>query len=220
MSHWVRELRRHHEGTFVAADRATPVRFVIEGTTGRLIMPVEQWMLDHMDAVIFMPEERHDALQVLVELDPDACGAGQDRWAAYHGASKLRCWAAARVVGLRRAGEVSEEKELCAANPLRGTESRLLRLLNADRGALSALCERLAGVSVADACAVGIDPMGVDVRARFGIVRAEFPADACGETGCVECADAAEVLLRRLLAGERGNGAGGTAGATGEEASE
>jgi hypothetical protein len=205
-SRWVRELRRHHEGTFVAAERATPVRFVIDGATGRLVLPVEQWMLDHMDAVIFMPEERNDALQVHVELDATACGAGEDRWAAYHGAPRLRLWAAARVVGLRREADVCDEREVCAANPLRTAESRLLRVLNAERGALSATCERLAGVCVTDACAVGIDPFGIDVRARFGIVRVEFPAEECGEGGSVECAERAEAVVRRFL--DESGGAG------------
>lgn len=197
-SKWVRELRRHYEGTFVAGDRAQPIRFVVNGATGRLIIPVEQWMLDGVDGVVFMPEERRDALQVLVELEEAACGASEDRWTAYHGESRARCWASARIMGVRRDDEVSDHDGLCVENPLRSAESQLLRMINAHRGVLGATCERLSGVHVTDACVVGIDPLGMDVRARFGIIRAEFPAESCGPRG-VESAERAATILRMLI---------------------
>lgn len=173
---WVRELRRHHEGTLVIGDRATTVRFIIDGASGTLVLPVDGWMLEHPTGVLFLPEEREGALQVLLEFLPgEPPGAAQDRWCAYHAETRQRLWATARICGTRRATEVCEADDLPLLNPLQRDEGGLLRSLNADRAALARLCQRLAGVDVADPCAVGINPQGLDVRARFGIVRAEFP---------------------------------------------
>lgn len=207
-SHWVRELRRHHEGTLLTGDRAVNVRFVIDGACGRLIMSVERWVKEAGEGSLFLPEERDDALQVLIEFDEEEpSGAAQDRWSAYHGEPKSRHWASARVACLRREREVCEDEELSPSNPLRSAENRLLRLLNAERSALIGACEYLAGVKVPEACAVGVDPNGIDVRARFGIVRAEFPKEACGESGGVECPERAAEIISALL--KNAGGAGG-----------
>jgi hypothetical protein len=84
-------------------------------------------------------------------------------------------------------------------NALRSAESRLLKLLNAQRSVLPAVCERLAGVNVPDACAVGIDPYGIDVRARFGIVRVEFPREHCDPKSGIECPDRATEVVMAIL---------------------
>lgn len=199
-SHWAREVRRHHEGTLLTGDRAVRVRFIIEGSCGKLVMPVERWVLDNVDAALFLPEERRDALQVLVEFDDaEPSGGAQDRWSAYHGEARERHWGGARITGLRREDEVCEAAEITPTNALRSAESRLLKLLNAQRSVLPAVCERLAGVTVPDACAVGIDPYGIDVRARFGIVRAEFPGEHCAHGAGIECPDRATEVVLAIL---------------------
>lgn len=197
---WARELRRHHEGACVIGERAFPVRFVLDPGTGMLVMPVEGWVLDHAECVLFLPDERADALQVMVELSPGIEGALEDRWQAYHGVSRLRAWVRGRPAGARRESEVSEG-DVRAANELRAHEARLVRLCNERRAALSQACRRLAGVEVDEACCVGVDEYGLDVRARFGIVRAEFPREeASGGVG-VTCPDRAAEIIRRLLGG-------------------
>ena len=184
----------------MTGDRAVGVRFVIDGSCGRLVMCVEGWVTDECEGSLFLPEERRDALQALIEFDvAEPSGAAQDRWAAYHGEPRYRCWASARITGVRRENEVCEEAELAPVNPLRPAESRLLKLLNAQRGALEGVCERLSGVKVPQACAVGLDPHGIDVRARFGIVRAEFPREECGSAGCIECPDRAAEVIASML---------------------
>ena len=103
------------------------------------------------------------------------------------------------VAGLRREDEVCEHAaRVCLLNALRTGEGALLRELNRDKAALGAMCERMAGVRVEGACAVGVDPHGIDVRARFGIVRAEFPAELCASEG-ITCCERAGAAIRSLM---------------------
>jgi hypothetical protein len=204
-SQWAREVRRHHEGTLLTGERAVRVRFIIDGSRGEVVVPVEGWVLDTPDASLFLPEERRDALQLLIEFgDEEPGGAARDRWCAYHGEARERHWGAARITGLRREDEVCEEAGIAPTNALRGAEARLLKLLNSQRSVLPRVCERLAGVNVPDACAVGIDPYGIDVRARFGIVRAEFPAEQCDPARGIECPDRAAEVVTAILRGAGG----------------
>lgn len=206
---WARELRRHHEGVLVAEHRAVPLRFIIDPATGQVVMPVEGWLVEVPSAVLFLPEERDDALQALLEQLTGAqpSGAAQDRWCAYHGEPRHRHWACARVTGMRREGNVCDDVETGLVNTLGAAESRLVRSLNARRDALAAACEAVCGVRVSDPCAVGVDPRGIDVRARFGIVRMEFPVDDAAQGGGGADEGAVEEMIRRLLDGAAGRGA-------------
>lgn len=207
----MRELRRHHEGTLLAGERAVGVKFIIDPSSGSLVMPVERWVIEWASqenaGSLFLPEERADALQVMVEfLSEPPLGAAQDRWTAYHADPRHRHWAQARVGGARREDEVSDDDAIDARNPWGASERTLLKALNADRRALAAACARLAGVKPDDPCAVGVDPLGVDVRARFGIVRAEFPASECESDAGLSCPERAAEVIARLLRDAGGTG--------------
>ena len=108
----------------------------------------------------------------------DAAHEAADRWRAYHGEPRLTHWAAAEIQGAKFQGSVVEHEALNAPNPFHSCEGRLCKRLNADRSALGAASRRLKGVDIKDPLAVGVDPRGVDVRARFGIVRLAFADEA------------------------------------------
>ena len=191
-----RELRRHCTGTLVFDAGVTPVRYVLEPRLRRLLLAVEPAVASLTDATVFVPEERDGALQVLLGLSPadprsPETGALTDRWGAYHaGAGSPRAWLWGAIEATKFDAEVVAADEIAAALPapdaLRGIEPRLCRRLNADRAALARACRAIARIDPGTPVAVGVDPEGVDVRARFGVVRLEFDEPALDEAAAMQ----------------------------------
>lgn len=179
----IRHLRRHYEGTLLFDGRAGPARFIIDGATGALVLALEPAALAAAEHVLFVPEERDDAAEVMLSLQPidrersDRAGLC-DRWEACHGRTPLRTWALGEMLGARLAGCVVDGDDLMRPDPLAPHVAALCRAANADPAALAGACARLAGVSVASPVAVGADAGGLDVRAAFGVVRLEFDRPA------------------------------------------
>lgn len=173
-------LRAHHSGMLIADEVSHPTKYVLDG--GRLVFPAPGTVLEAFELVLFVPREDpadEPELQLMLEaaaLDP-ASDAGADRWRVYHGEPRLTKWAACRVTGARFDRAVVEAEEFRLENPLAAAEPGLCKRLNADRAALTAIC-RPRGVEPKDPVAVGIDPEGIDVRARFGILRVPLPRAA------------------------------------------
>lgn len=165
--------------------RGCDCRFIVDGLTGRLVLPADTLDLRAAHGVLCIPDEDPTAVQLTVELsdatDDPALGHAADRWTAYHNrprAARPR-WAAATVVSARRGADVADAAELDLRNPLHGpAEHALCRLANADPAALARAVRAHAGAAPPDPRAVGIDPRGVDVRCDFAIVRIAFPAPA------------------------------------------
>lgn len=99
-------------------------------------------------------------------------------------------WAVATIEAAKTETLVFSPEELGAANALRADEPRLIRELNKDKAALARACRRHCGVDVADPVAVGLDPLGIDVRARFGILRLEFSRHANSADEALSAANA------------------------------
>jgi len=189
-------LRRHHEGVLLADGTPHPVRFVFASATGRLVLPVPTHAVDADEMVLFVPDESDDAMQALLDpIGDDPDGSDLDRHFAYHGPPRQRAWIHADIAALRWGDEIFDGEDLTVSNPLRADEPRLCHLLNADRAALRDLCSRHAAVTPTDPVAVGTDPDGIDVRARFGVVRVAFGTPA------PDAARARAAILRML---ERG----------------
>ena len=168
-------LRRHHEGVLLADGRPHPVRFVFASASGRVVSPISSEALDAEELVLFAPDESDDAMQLLLEPAPDSPHpSDRDRHLAYHGQPRHRAWLHADIVALRWAHEIIDGDGLTVPNPLRADEPDLCRLLNENRDALRELCSRHAAVTPTEPVAVGVDPDGIDVRARFGVVRVAF----------------------------------------------
>lgn len=190
----LRALRGHRDCTLLADETPFGARSVLDPATGRLVLCIPAAPLAAGQLVLFVPEESDNALQMLVtaeELDPRS-DSPCDRWRAYHGEPRAPRWLAMSIVSARLGATVVEGQELMRPNALRRAEPALLRAGNADQAALRRLCRRAAGVFPDAPVLVGVDELGMDVRARFGIIRVEFPRPAPD-------ADDADAVIRSLL---------------------
>ena len=186
-----RFLRSNRAGVLLADETPSPFRFVIDGRTGRLIAPAPPALHDAGEFVLFIPEERGDALQLLLtpeRLDDD--DPAGDRWLAYHHRPDSKGWAAFAIESGRIDDQVIDGPALMVPNALAAAEPRLCKRCNAGGAeGLAAGCAR-AGIPVAAPLCVGVDPYGLDIRARFGIVRIDFAAPADSEAAAAAAIDA------------------------------
>lgn len=215
----IRLIRRYHEATVQFHERRAEVGFVIDGATGELVFPAEPGFAASLDRIgpddsegpgllLHLPDEAQRQLQLTVAVRiverPEAEEA-VDRWHAYHAASSgaggtrppARVWLRCAIEGGKAPhspppGEVYSGESMTRPNPLRKAEPRLVKMINADRPALGRICRARAGMEIADPLCVGVDPFGIDVRARFGIVRIEFDLEA----GSAEQAEACIAAMR------------------------
>ncbi|MBY0310684.1 MAG: hypothetical protein K2W85_01300 [Phycisphaerales bacterium] len=203
MNRGVRALRLHHEGALQYQERRADVRYIVESATGQLLIPVEPgFAKSGEEMIIWSPREDAWAMQIVIlarVVDRPESLEGVDRWQAYHAASGLgskMTWVRGEIEGLKTREAVYGAEDCVAVNPLGRDEYGLIKKMNADREVLARAVKRLLGVAPADALCVGVDPWGVDVRARFGIMRVEF-ADGISATTI----ESAEREVMRLLAG-------------------
>ncbi|MFG0260208.1 MAG: DUF2470 domain-containing protein [Phycisphaerales bacterium JB041] len=174
----VRSLRAAAEGHLLAdADTVRPVRWVIDRRRGRVVFPMPRELEDLTEAQLLIPEEHDPRLAALLSIETTAAppAAAEIRHEVYHGAAREPTWAIATIDALRYHGEAFDGDTLELIDPLAEHEPALCRGLNADPKRLAEICRHHAGARVPTPVAVGVDPDGIDVRARFGIVRVEFP---------------------------------------------
>lgn len=197
-----RELRRRlHvfcEGVMLVADRADPVRFVLDPATSQPALPVHADVLQHDQITLLIPEESDDALQLLctpTPLDP-ARSSACDRHLIFFGKPPFPRWALLEIEAAKCPDGTLDGAELATPAPLHAVEPALLKALNLDRRALGDACRRQGGVAPDDPLAVGVDEWGVWVRARFGAMRLPFAAHAPTES-------AAAGQIRALLSASR-----------------
>jgi hypothetical protein len=185
----LRLLRRYHEATLQFEERRAEVRFIIDGATGRIVLPAESGMGAAGELVLHMPDEitrdlQLSAIPTIIER-PESEEA-VDRWQAYHGGAARatgggRVWLRCEIQGAKRPhaiGDVYDPETIMRPNALRKDEFRLVRIVNTQAERLAKVCKLRTGLEVADPLCVGIDPYGLDVRARFGILRVEFDLEA------------------------------------------
>jgi hypothetical protein len=173
-------LRAHTTGELRFDDNLRPLKYVIDGA-GRIVAPVMVAMLQSVDTVLFVPECVEHAMEVQVTLEEfqergeDATAA--DRWRIYHGEPDDVRWAFARIDAARFETLVIDGEGLTRPNPLAVDESRLCRHMNRERlDDLRRLCIHFGKMSIENPVMVGIDPLGIDVRARFEVLRVPAPA--------------------------------------------
>ena len=174
----IRTLRRYHEGTIAFNERRSPSMFIAEAATGAIVLPAEAGMTRAEELTLYAPEESAWVMQIAlvpVLIERPESEEAVDRWAAYHGRSASKSWIRCSIDGAKTESMVYGPEALMLPNALGAAEFKLIKKLNADQEGLARACRVHGPIEVADPVAVGVDPFGVDVRARFGIVRLEFP---------------------------------------------
>lgn len=168
-------LRSHTGGDLRFDEHMRPIKYVI-GSDGRLAAPVMVAMLQSADSVLFVPEFADDVLELQVTLEefsergPD--GLLADRWRIYHGEPQDVRWALISIDSARFKSMIIDGEALTRPNPLVREEARLCREVNQEHADdLRRICARFAKFQIEQPVMVGIDPLGLDVRARFDVVR-------------------------------------------------
>lgn len=191
-----RLLRGHTTGTLLADSTPYDALYIVDPFTGSLVLTVEESMLDADDVVLVLPEDRFDApirvsLDLSTSIDEEPC----DRFLAYHLHQPSSIWARGAINFAKlESGEVVSDEELQIPNELIKVLPSLCKKLNIDRRALADICTLLTKASIEEPTAVGVDPIGFDVRGLFGVLRVEFPSPVRG-------ASEAEDVLAALLGG-------------------
>lgn len=178
----LRTLRSNFRGELRFDESQQRKRYVIDPPTGKLVIPVLVATLEAMDTVLFIPEERDGAMEMLLTLAPltqhTSDDALIDRWRIYHGEPEDLNWAVCAIDAARHEGFVIDGDALMQPNPLANDEPKLCKLLNEQgKDALAAITFHVADRTIDSPVAVGVDQFGVDVRARFEIVRLDFPEE-------------------------------------------
>jgi len=172
----LRFFRAERAGELRFDENMRSLKFVTDNETGHIVAPVMVAMLQTADCTLFVPEEDPDALQLLVtpeEIDGETHPSA-DRWRIYHGEPDDVRWAEFFIDSARLGPMVFDGDALMIANPLAPAEPAACKRMNADKQALGRICRTCAGVEVAEPVCVGVDPDGLHVRARFGVVRVDF----------------------------------------------
>ena len=168
-------LRGHSTADLRFDEHQRPIKYVT-GPDGRLIAPVMVAMLNAVETVLFIPLFEDGAMEVMVTLTPfeerGLDGAAADRWRIYHGEPQDVRWAFMAIDSARFDSVVIDGTVLQRPNPLAQDEGRLCARMNKEHKVdLRRLCGRFGGMDVEDPVMVGIDPQGIDVRARFDVLR-------------------------------------------------
>jgi len=178
----LRHLRSETQGVLSFDEHTQPVRYILDPATGRIVMPVIAAAVLASEHILHTPDESDDAMSLL--LSPDEIDRERDslvdRWRAHHSQEQDVNFVSCVIDMVRWRGMVIDGDAMMAPNPLAQEESDLLRSLNADKARLRAICAAAARVDVPAPTAVSVDPDGVHVRARFGVVRIVFaqPVDS------------------------------------------
>lgn len=162
------------EGRLLFDERAITIKYIVDPKDGRLVASVPVAVFTATDLTLHVPEETVDALQLLITAEECEECTATDRWLAYHGDPEHVRWATFWIDSARHGPWVFDGDALTLPNPLIAHETALCKLLNADKSKLAKVCQRFAGVPVPDPVCVGVDPRGLHIRARFGVVRVEF----------------------------------------------
>ncbi len=169
-------IRSERHATLAADGVPFSIMTVIDNETGALVFPAPSVALRSEEHVLWLPEERHDAMQILIaleEIDGDL-SASADRWRIYHGSPGESNWVIASLQAVKFGTMVANSDELDLSNPLAGAEPGLCKKYNADRALLGKAAHAMDPRSTGEGVLVGIDPIGFDIRTRFDIVRVPF----------------------------------------------
>ena len=157
----------------------TPIRYA-PAPCGKLIAAVESAMLEAVDCSMAIPDEHSPSIDMAVSLTGfEAIGGAEsnsDRWKIYHGVPPWPRWALIDIDMARFQGTILDGGVLHQANPLAAIEPRICGQLNrGPEAVLVTAVKNHLGIVAEQPRLVGVDPLGLDVRTRFDIVRLSFP---------------------------------------------
>lgn len=178
-------MRTYYKGTLEDDVGVRPTHFVFASRLGRIVFPGPRPKHLRPDQPIDMEADRHATLHIpdeastsaqlhlrLYPLVEPADMHFADRWQAYHGRPSEPQFYSAQVLSARALGVVIDGGDVVMFNPLEDVESRLVKRVNASRDKLSSMFQAATGLGpIFDAVAVGIDPHGIDLRTRVGVLR-------------------------------------------------
>ncbi|MFT4593330.1 MAG: hypothetical protein ACI9JK_001042 [Phycisphaerales bacterium] len=145
---------------------------------GRLVIPVMVAMLQPCNTIMFVPDYCDNCMEMHVSLqqfDEHVHGPLVDRWQVYHGEPPDVQWALVDIDATRFHEMFIDGEGLCRENALKDIERTVCKTLNENKDAVRKQCHKETGVDVTDPFVVGVDPLGIDIRAPFGIVRIQAP---------------------------------------------
>ena len=187
-------LRANSEGALVFDDATVDIRYIIAPETGRLTIstPIAATMAG--EVTLWVPVMDDDALQLLLSVEEAPESADTDRWQAWHGEPGHVRWGDCWIDSAKHGPWVFDGDALMLPNALRDDEAALCRELNASADRLRAICRNAANLDVEAPRCVGVDPNGLHVRAKFGVVRIGFQTPA-------ESVDQIREIITRLAGG-------------------
>ena len=174
-------LRAHAHGDLRFDEHLRPLKYVIT-PEGRLVAPVMVAMIQAPDTVLFVPEAIEGAMELQVTLEQfdehgeSGQGALADRWRIHHGDPPDVNWALLDIDAARFDGMIVDGPGLVRTNPLGRDEPRICKEMNHDHvDDLRRMCLHYAELSIETPVMVAIDPLGIDVRGQFSVVRVNAP---------------------------------------------
>lgn len=175
----LRFLRSHHVGVLIADEAIYPRRFVLDNASGKPVLTLPLGVEDAESIVLHIPDEGIPSLQLLAELewlDPNLSshGSATDRFLIHHAKTEDSRFAMLNILDAKWTEGPTGVDELIVPNPLASIEPRLCKRLNSDRARLASIVREIGRREIFEPIAVGVDPDGVSVRTRTGLVRVEF----------------------------------------------
>jgi len=196
-------IRSHQHAVVVIDGDPMPSPMLIDPRTGAMILSIPPDQDDLAESIVAMiPDESDGSVQVLLGSIRDALPGESDRFQGHFGTTFRGHLVAADPEAVRVDGGVIDGETLSLKNPWADREGNLLRSLNAAPGRLGEACRRHGLGVLPEPVAVGVDPDGVTVRARTGVVRLGFAVRA--ESG-ESAAQSIDAMLDELLGEEHPN---------------
>lgn len=189
-------IRSHTGGTLLCDGTPTPASYIIDPSSGELVLCVEHEMLGADDCVLAIPEDSFTCpIRVTLAIEEMPESIASDRYLAYHLRQDRPLWARGRIAFAKiDSGGVADGEALMTPNPLNDAIPHLCKRLNADQFALREVCKLMTGARIDEPVAVGVDDEGSDIRADFGVVRMNWPSP-------VMDADECELVIASLIGG-------------------
>lgn len=193
----LRFLRAHRTGVLLAGERPWRARFCACPREGWLAMFVDHAAMDADEHLLFTPDETRGSMQLLLAArEGEPREELRDRWMILHGSSVsgMPRFAGFDIETARLGRDVFDGEDLMAPNPLVDAEPALTARANTDRARLARACEAALEVRLDDAICAAIDPDGLSIRHKLGVIRLPFDEPA---ESAPEAERALDALLRR-----------------------